>query len=66
MSETAQSESRSEDSAAGKTDGEIKAIAAETEIAAIEEGGKQALAKSAIPLTSSAVNRSHLRHRHAY
>lgn len=41
MSETAQSESRSEDSAAGKTDGEIKAIAAETEIAAIEEGGKQ-------------------------
>ena len=37
MSETAQSESRSEDSAAGKTDGEIKAIAAETEIAAIEE-----------------------------
>lgn len=51
MSETAQSESRSEDSAAGKTDGEIKAIAAETEIAAIEEGGKQALAKSAIPLT---------------
>ena len=41
MSETAQSKSRSEDSAAGKTDGEIKAIAAETEIAAIEEGGKQ-------------------------
>ena len=66
MSETAQSESRSEDSAAGKTDGEIKAIAAETEIAAIEEGGKQALAKSAIPLTVVCVNRSHLRHRHAY
>ena len=41
MSETAQSESRSEDSAAGKTDGEIKAIAAES----------RALAKSAIPLT---------------
>ena len=49
MSETAQSESRSEDSAAGKTDGEIKAIAAETEIAAIEEGGKQGTGEVGTP-----------------
>ena len=51
MSETAQSESRSEDSAAGKTDGEIKAIAAETESRLSKKAESRALAKSAIPLT---------------